>query len=185
MLKSFKKNCKRKERKILSWKKNSDRSRSQWVQNFKGITSCVRGAARGGPMSPVWILKCLVSVFINACRLLSALPSLSQFGWGRLSLVKISFYTLSQGGALVRCFGLGDRRLLGGGCLLDWERERLFKEIRTLKGTSTFFWNLCNVLALNFCLVYFFQFSKRRNNNQGKNSHASFQPVKSWFLHHH
>ena len=95
MLKSFKKNCKRKERKILSLKKNSDRSRSQWVQNFKGITSCVRGAARGGPMSPVWILKRLVSVFINACRLLSALPSLSQFGWGRLSLVEISFYALS------------------------------------------------------------------------------------------
>ena len=95
MLKSFKKNCKRKERKILSWKKNSDRSRSQWVQNFKGITSCVRGPARGGPMSPVWILKCLMLVFINACCLLSALPSLSQFGWGRLSLVEISFYALS------------------------------------------------------------------------------------------
>ena len=49
----------------------------------------------GGPMSPVWILKCLVLVFINACRLLSALLSLSQFGRGRLSLVAISFYTLS------------------------------------------------------------------------------------------
>ena len=49
----------------------------------------------GGPMSPVWILKRLVSVFINACRLLSALPSLSQFGRGRLSLVAISFYALS------------------------------------------------------------------------------------------
>ena len=95
MLKSFKKNCKRKERKILSWKKNSDRSRSQWVQNFKGITSCVRGPARGGPMSPVWILKHLMSVFTNACCLLSALPSLSQFGRGRLSLVEISFYVLS------------------------------------------------------------------------------------------
>ena len=35
------------------------------------------------------------SVFINACRLLSALPSLSQFGRGRLSLVTISFYALS------------------------------------------------------------------------------------------
>ena len=55
------------------------------------------GPARGwgGPMSPVWILKRLVSVFINACRLLSALPSLSQFGRGRLSLVAISFYALS------------------------------------------------------------------------------------------
>ena len=46
-------------------------------------------------MLPVWILKRLVSVFINACHLMSALPSLSQFGWGRLSLVTISFYTLS------------------------------------------------------------------------------------------
>ena len=94
MLKSFKKNCKRKERKILSWKKNSDRSRSQWVQNFKGITSCVRGPAKGGgggPMSPVWILKHLVSVFVNACCLL---PSLWQFGQGRLSLVATSFYAL-------------------------------------------------------------------------------------------
>ena len=36
-----------------------------------------------------------MSVFINACRLLSALPSLSQFGRGRLSLVAISFYALS------------------------------------------------------------------------------------------
>ena len=36
-----------------------------------------------------------MSVFINARRLLSALPSLSQFGRGRLSLVAISFYALS------------------------------------------------------------------------------------------
>ena len=48
------------------------------------------------PMSPVWNLKCLVSVLIkNACCLLSALPSLSQFGQERLSLVAISFYALS------------------------------------------------------------------------------------------
>ena len=49
----------------------------------------------GGPMSPVWILKLLVLMFINACRLLLALPSLSQFGQGRLFLVAISFYVLS------------------------------------------------------------------------------------------
>ena len=49
----------------------------------------------GGPTSPIWILKHLVSEIINACRLLSALLSLSQFGWGRLSLVAISFYALS------------------------------------------------------------------------------------------
>ena len=46
-------------------------------------------------MSPVLILKRLVSVFRNACRLLSALPSPSQFGRGMLSLVAISFYALS------------------------------------------------------------------------------------------
>ena len=46
----------------------------------------------GGTMSPVWILKLLVLVFINACCLLLALPSLSQFGQGRLFLVAISFY---------------------------------------------------------------------------------------------
>ena len=33
-------------------------------------------------------------MFINACRLLPALPSLSQFGGERLSLVAISFYAL-------------------------------------------------------------------------------------------
>ena len=43
------------------------------------------------PCHPFLILKYLVSVFINACHLLSALPSLSQFGQGRLSLVLISF----------------------------------------------------------------------------------------------
>ena len=49
----------------------------------------------GGPMLPVLILKRLVSVFINACRSLFALPSLSQFRRRRLSLVAISFYALS------------------------------------------------------------------------------------------
>ena len=47
----------------------------------------------GGPMSP--ILQRLMSVFISACHLLSALPSLLQFGQGRLSLVTISLYALS------------------------------------------------------------------------------------------
>ena len=36
-----------------------------------------------------------VSVFINVCRLLSALLTLLQFGRGRLSFVTISFYMLS------------------------------------------------------------------------------------------
>ena len=52
------------------------------------------GGGGGVPMPPVWIFKRLVLVFINDCRLLSALPSLLQFGWGRLSLVAISFYVL-------------------------------------------------------------------------------------------
>ena len=42
------------------------------------------GPAGGGPILPVWILKRLVSVYINACRLLLALQSLSQFGRGCL-----------------------------------------------------------------------------------------------------
>ena len=54
-----------------------------------------KGPAREGPMSPVWMLKPPVSVYINACRLLSALLSLSQFGRGRLSLVAISLCALS------------------------------------------------------------------------------------------
>ena len=43
----------------------------------------------------VWVRGSLVSVFINACCLLSAFPSLSQFGRGRLSLVTISFYAVA------------------------------------------------------------------------------------------
>ena len=44
---------------------------------------------------PSEFLKHLMSVFINACPLLLPLPSLSQFGRGRLSLVAISFYAMS------------------------------------------------------------------------------------------
>ena len=56
-----------------------------------------RRPARGGGRFHVARLnfKTSRSVFINACRLLSALPSLLQFGRGRLSLVAISFYVLS------------------------------------------------------------------------------------------
>ena len=61
---------------------------------FIPISKALPGGG-GGPMAPVWILKRFVSMFINACLLLSALPSLSQFGRGRLSLVAISFYVLS------------------------------------------------------------------------------------------
>ena len=64
-----------------------------FVHRFRGSGRPWQGG--GGPKLPVWILKRLGSVFINACRLLSALPSSSQFGRGRLSLVVISFYTLS------------------------------------------------------------------------------------------
>ena len=67
---------------------------SWWLCTWHGYHSQRWGGGGGGSMSPVWILKRLVSVFINACRLLSALPSLSQFGRGRLSLVATSFYAL-------------------------------------------------------------------------------------------
>ena len=65
------------------------------VDSNDNLRPCQGEVGGGGLMSPVWILKRLVSVFINACRLLSALPSLSQFGWGRLSLAAISFHALS------------------------------------------------------------------------------------------
>ena len=65
-----------------------------WVVAHESFVQALPGNW-GGPMSPVWILKRLVSVFINACRLFSALPSLSHFGRERLSLVAISFYALS------------------------------------------------------------------------------------------
>ena len=58
------------------------------------LRPCQGGGGGGVPMLSVWILKRLVSVFINVCHLLSVLPSLSQFGRGRLSLVAISFYSL-------------------------------------------------------------------------------------------
>ena len=46
-------------------------------KHHPGERPCQGGG--GDPISPVWILKRLASVFINACRLLSALPSLSRF----------------------------------------------------------------------------------------------------------
>ena len=69
----------------------------KYSYNFipKNFFSIYRGPARGGSHVACLNLKRLVSVFINACRLLSALPSLLWFGRGRLSLVAISFYTLS------------------------------------------------------------------------------------------
>ena len=97
-----------------------------------------RGTARGGPMSPVWILNRLVLVFINVCCLLSALSSLSQFGWGRLSLVVISFYALLL--------------LFGPCCLLEFTlggpRK---KEIHNQPRLQNFILNLiltCNIYIL-------------------------------------
>ena len=76
---------------------------NRWILRIASVvggTLCslsitLRPCRGGGPMSPVWILKRLMAVFINACRLLLALPSLWQFCGGRLSLVAISFYMLS------------------------------------------------------------------------------------------
>ena len=67
------------------------------AQATEPVCNLHRGPAGGGGglMLPVWILKHLVLVIMDACRLLSALLSLSQFGRGRLSLVAISFYVLS------------------------------------------------------------------------------------------
>ena len=94
----------------LNWASHTTNFSWTWLTNFglshekfdvwprPNYVICLtgkRGPTGEGPMSPVWILKCLVSVFINACRLLSALLSLSQFGRGRLSLVAISFHVLS------------------------------------------------------------------------------------------
>ena len=90
------KDCPQNKLLFLTYMTNSSLGRHMNAVRNSSVLYHKRGPARGwGPMSPVWILKRLVSVFINACRLLSALPSLSQFGRGRLSLVAISFYTLS------------------------------------------------------------------------------------------
>ena len=58
---------------------------------YRGPAGGVRGESHVARLN----FKTSPVVFINACRLLSALPSLSQFGRGRLSLVAISFYALS------------------------------------------------------------------------------------------
>ena len=90
------KDCPQNKLLFLTYMTNSSLGRHMNAVRNSSVLYHKRGPARGwGPMSPVWILKRLVSVFINACRLLSGLLSLSQFGRGRLSLVAISFYTLS------------------------------------------------------------------------------------------
>ena len=72
----------------------------------------------GGLKSPVWILKHLVSAFINACRLLSALPWLSQFGGGRLSLVA-TFWAMSLVGIYP-----GSASIMAS-LLCPWEKKAL------------------------------------------------------------
>ena len=94
---------------IIEIKRDGVKNPTSWLfitvvedLNLAGVTENITPASgqevlpegAAGPMLPVWILKHLVSVFINACRLLSALPSLLQFGQGRLSLVVVSFYVL-------------------------------------------------------------------------------------------
>ena len=85
-----------KETPLSLWEKENN---ERWNFTDKISYNCIiyeaLPAGGGGPMTPIWILKRLVSVFINACRLLLALPSLLQFGRGRLSLVTLSFYVLS------------------------------------------------------------------------------------------
>ena len=67
--------------------------------NLAGVTENITPAsgqeALPGGGSHVALLNFKTScVFINACRLLSALPSLLQFGQGGLPRVMISFYAL-------------------------------------------------------------------------------------------
>ena len=62
-------------------------------------------------MSP--ILQRLMSVFISACRLLSALPSLLQFGQGRLSHFTLCAVTTFWAMSLVRIYP--------GRALIKWQ----------------------------------------------------------------
>ena len=124
----------------------------------------LRGPASGGPMSLFWILKRLVSVFINACRLLSALPSLSQFGQGRLSLVAISFYALSLLFGHVACRNLpwqgqsttGVSSLAFGSKSVDNKKGFLLYCINTSQlGVSE--------ITTHFCVEWFTHFSYIEN----------------------
>ena len=63
--------------------------RKKDIKNDKSTYEALPGW--GCPMSPVRILKRLVSVFINACHLLSALPPLSQFAEGGCLLSRFHF----------------------------------------------------------------------------------------------
>ena len=63
---------------------HADSQRQSGIALEVGVAFIIEALPGGGAVLPVRILKRLVSVFINACRLWSALPSLSQFGRGRL-----------------------------------------------------------------------------------------------------
>ena len=64
---------------------HADSQRQSGIALEVGVSFIIEALPGGGwDVLPVRILKRLVSVFINACRLWSALPSLSQFGRGRL-----------------------------------------------------------------------------------------------------
>ena len=81
----------------------------KYSYNFipKNFFSIYRGPARGGSHVACLNFKTSrVGVIINACRLLSALPSLLRFGRGRLSPVAISFFALSLLLGHVACWNL-------------------------------------------------------------------------------
>ena len=65
--------------------------RKKDIKNDKSTYEALPGGGGGCPMSPVRILKRLVSVFINACHLLSALPPLPQFAEGGCLLSRFHF----------------------------------------------------------------------------------------------
>ena len=59
------------------------------------VQRCCQGSGGGGGSHVTRLNFEMSHVSVNACRLLSALPSLLQFGQGRWSFVEISFYALS------------------------------------------------------------------------------------------
>ena len=110
--------------------------REQWMLKYNRQNILYFYNIRGPPMLPIWTLKRLVSVFINARRLLSALPSLSQFGRGRLSLVTISFYVLSKlfGPCRLSEFTLAEPHIsFSSGLTTWWQKFAIFipKNIRS------------------------------------------------------
>ena len=90
---------------------------------------------------------------MNACRLLSALPSLSQFGRGRFSLVAISFYLLSLLFGLCRL----SEFTLAGPLFISWTWFRFVFFVHC-RSCLLFFIDCCNyalLTMLNFIWIIY------------------------------